>query len=90
MAKSRRKSSMMKSLTKKTLPVVDKGLRKVGTAAKTVATSSIPVIEKGVSSVYGTMASGLDLSVKGVKSVTKGVTKRSRRGGRRTRRHRRR
>lgn len=98
MAKSR-KNNVMKTIKKtasKTLPVVDKGLTHVGKTAKSVAQASIPVIEKGVSAVYGTMATGLDLGVKGVKSVAKGVTKnkRSRRrslaGGRRTRRRHRR
>lgn len=96
MGKSR-KSGVMKSLkqtAKKTLPVVDKGLTTVGSTAKDVADASIPVIEKGVSAVYGTMATGLDLGVKGVKTVAKGVSKRrmsrrsrSRRGGK-TRRYR--
>lgn len=87
MPKSRRKSSMITNLSKKTLPVVDKGLQKVGSTAKKVATSSIPVIEKGVSGVYGTMATGLDLSVKGVKAVTKSVRKGGSRRKRHTRRH---
>jgi len=94
MAKTRRNSSRSsrKSNASKTLPVVDKSLTKVGNTAKDVAEVSIPVIEKGVSAVYGTMATGLDLGVKGVKSVAKGVSKRKRSrsrslaGGRRTRR----
>ncbi len=98
MGKSRRRSSnIVKSITStanKALPAVDKGLKTVGKTAKDVASTSIPVIEKGVSAVYGTMATGLDLGVKGVKSVTKTVTRgglrRSRKmsGGRRSRRHR--
>jgi hypothetical protein len=90
-----RKSSVMKSIKKttdQTLPVVDKGLKTVGTTVKHVAKASIPIVEKGVSVVYGTMATGLDLSVKGVKTVAKGVKKvtkrkrsRSLAGGRRTR-----
>jgi hypothetical protein len=99
MAKSRKssKSSVMKTIKKtasKTLPVVDKGLKTIGTAAKDVAEASIPIVEKGVSAVYGTMATGLDLGVKGVKSVAKGMSKRKRSrsrsrslaGGRKTRR----
>ncbi len=94
MGKSR-KNSVMKTIKKtaiKTLPVVDKSLTKVGNTAKDVAEVSIPVIEKGVSAVYGTIASGLDLGVKGVKSVSKGVSNRKRyrsrslAGGRRTKR----
>ena len=97
MAKSR-KSNVMKTI-KRTLPVVNNGLTKVGTAAKDVAEASIPIVEKGVSVVYGTMASGLDLGVKGVKNVVNRSRSRSRgrsrsrslSGGRKTkRRHRRR
>lgn len=103
MAKSRKnKSTLQKTIKKsvgKTLPVVNKGLTHVGKTAKDVAEASIPIVEKGVSAVYGTMATGLDLGVKGVKSVAKGVSKKKRirsrsrslAGGRRTRRrHRRR
>jgi hypothetical protein len=99
MAKSRsNRKSIVKRITKtteKALPIVDKGLKTVGTTAKGVAEKSIPVIEKGVSTVYGTMATGFDLGVKGAKSVAKGVTKkrqskrRSSKGGRRTRNRRR-
>ena len=59
---------------------------------------SLPVVEKGVSAVYGTMATGFNLGLKGVKGVSgvaKGMTKskrsrRNKKGGRKTRRHRRR
>lgn len=96
MVKSLKKKSTLQKTIKnsvnKTLPVLDKGLTKVGTTAKNVAEASIPIVEKGVSAVYGTMATGLDLGVKGVKSVAKGVSKRKRSrsrslaSGRRTRR----
>ena len=100
MGKSRRsRSSVVKSITKtarKTLPAVDKGLKTVGSTAKNVASASIPVIEKGVSAVYGTMATGLDLGVKGAKTIAKGMSRgkrtkrrslaRSLAGGRRTKR----
>ena len=100
MTKSR-KNSILKSVQKTSsnvLPVVDKGLKTVGTTAKDVAKISLPVVEKGVSAVYGTMATGFNLGVKGVKSVSgvaKGMTKskrsrRNKKGGRKTRRHRRR
>lgn len=82
MAKSRKhRESIVKSITKtanQTLPVVDKGLKTVGSTAKTVVNASLPIVEKGVSAVYGTMATGLDLGVKGVKSVAKGMSKRRR------------
>lgn len=77
MTKSR-KNSILKSVGKtssKVLPVVDKGLQTVGTTAKHVAQNSLPIVEKGVSAVYGTMATGFNLGVKGVKGVAKGMTK---------------
>jgi hypothetical protein len=100
MTKSR-KNSILKSVGKtssKVLPVVDKGLKTVGSTAKDVAKISLPIVEKGVSAVYGTMATGFNLGVKGVKGVSgvaKGMTKSKRsrsnkKGGRKTRRHRRR
>ena len=95
MAKSR-KNNILKSVQKtssKVLPVVDESLKTVGTTAKDVAKISLPVVEKGVSAVYGTMATGFNLGVKGVKGVSgvaKGMTKRKRsRRHKKTRRHRR-
>jgi hypothetical protein len=97
----RSRSSVVKSITKtasKTLPLVDRSLKTVGSTAKNVASESIPVIEKSISAVYGTMATGLDLGVKGAKSLAKDMSKRRRTkrrsvsrsrslaGGRRTRR----
>ena len=81
MAKSRRNvRSVMKTLKKTTaraLPVVDNGLKTVGMATKGAIKKSIPVVEKGVSAVYGTMATGFDLGIKGVKKVAKGVKART-------------
>jgi hypothetical protein len=87
MVKSRKNNSNalknFKKTASKTLPVVNKGLENAGETAKNIAVKSVPLIEKGVSAVYGTMASGLDLGVKGVKSVAKGMSRRKQRGGRR-------
>lgn len=99
MAKSRRnrKSGILNSIRKTSgaIPAVGKGLTKIGNEAF----HSVPVVEKGVSSVYGTLASGFDLGVKGVTkgvgsvakgvgSVAKGVTKsRRRRRGKKSRKH---
>ena len=77
MAKSRRNvRGVMKTLkrtTARALPVVDNGLKTVGMATKGVVKKSIPIVEKGVSAVYGTMATGFDLGIKGVKKVARGV-----------------
>jgi len=94
-----RKGSIMKSIkktTNKTLPFVNKGLTTVGETAKGVAKASVPIIEKGVGAVYSTMATGLDLGIKGVKSMSSKTTRRQASrssskalaGGRRTKRRR--
>jgi hypothetical protein len=95
----RKRNEIIKTIrqtTSSALPVVNTGLKQIGTVSKNVATASIPILEKGVSAVYGTMAKGLDLGIKGVKSVARGVKKisrkrqvtrgRSRKGGK-SRRH---
>jgi hypothetical protein len=78
MAKSRRnrRSNILKSIQKtssKAIPVVGKGLKNVGNVAKNVAIESKPVIEKGVSAVYGTLATGFDLGIKGAKNIASNV-----------------
>lgn len=65
----------LKNTSSKAIPMVDKGLKNVGIVAKDVAVKSIPIVEKGVSGVYGALATGFDLGVKGAKVVSKGVTK---------------
>jgi hypothetical protein len=95
MAKSRKtKSSVFKTITSapgKALPLVNSGFNTVGNVAKDVAETSIPVIQTGVSTVYGTMANGFDLGIKGVKTVARGVNlntkKRHSRRNKRTRRN---
>ena len=95
MAKSRKNSkSVLSSISKtseKALPAVNNGLKTVGIVAKKVAVKSIPIVEKGVSVVYGTMATGFDLGVKGAKTVAKGISNKKRskrhRKSRKTRRH---
>jgi phage-related protein len=77
MAKTRKTKkhlfSSITSTTGKALKVVNNGLNTVGSVAKGVVVKSSPIIENGVSTVYGTMASGIDLGVKGVKTVAKGL-----------------
>jgi hypothetical protein len=98
-----RKGSIMKSIrktTNKTLPVVNRGLKTVGKTTKDVTKASLPIIEKGVGAVYSTISSGLDLGIKGVKSMSSKATRkqlsrsrsssrsRALAGGRRTKRRR--
>jgi hypothetical protein len=92
MAKSRKNNSVFKSITSatgKALPVVNSGLNTVGKVAKGVTYKTIPIINEGVSTVYGTMSNGLDLGVRGVKTVARGLNlktqkKRSRRSNKRS------
>ena len=57
------------------LPVVESGLQKVGETVEFAAKKSAPVINKGVEGIYGTLATGFDMGVKGVK---KGIKMRQR------------
>jgi len=61
--------------SKRVLPIVDKSLTRVGVVAKDLTKKSIPIVEKGVSVVYGTMATGFDLGVRGAKGVMNTMTK---------------
>jgi hypothetical protein len=95
MAKSKslrkRASSFVKrssETAEKALPVVNNNLKNVGVTAKNIAKETFPVIEKGVSAVYGTMATGFNLGLKGAKSVASGVksvTSKRRKSSRKTR-----
>lgn len=74
MKKPQKSKGILKSIestASTALPVVNKGLTTIGSTAKGVAEKSVPVIEEGVSKVYGTMATGLDLGVKGAKKLRK-------------------
>jgi activator of HSP90 ATPase len=86
MAKSRKNfkkikrssSKIMKSVkntTYKAIPVVKTGLKKVGSTVKTVAVKSAPTINKGLNELYGTLATGVDMGVKGVKIGMKKMSK---------------
>jgi len=76
--KSSRRSSILKNIKKtssRALPLVNKGLTTVGNTTKVVVSKSLPVVEKGVSAVYGSLATGFDLGVKGVKNAASGIKK---------------
>jgi hypothetical protein len=73
-----RTKRLLKKLRKQTmraLPVVESGLQKVGETVEFAAKKSAPVIDKGVEGIYGTLATGFDMGVKGVK---KGIKMRQR------------
>jgi hypothetical protein len=98
MAKSRKNNTnifkSVKNTTDSVVPVINKGLTTVGTTAKGVAVKSAPVVQKGLSTVYGSLATGFDLGIKGAKNIASGIkttskkrrTKRRHRG-KKTRRH---
>lgn len=71
--------------TGKVLPVVNSSLNTVGNVAKGVAVNSIPIVQNGVSTVYGTMSNGIDLGLRGVNTVARGINLNAKK--RHTRRH---
>ena len=92
MRKSSKKNILkrFKKTTKNVIPVVESGLKTVGTTAKNVSTKAKPYVEKGVSSIYGVLATGFDMGVKGVSKVASNViSKKSKKTKkhRKTRRH---
>ena len=76
--RKQRKNNVFRKIRKTTvrvLPVVETGLRKVGKTVETVAVKSAPVVNKGLEGIYGTLATGFDMGVKGVQ---KGIKMRQR------------
>lgn len=72
--RSSKKSSLFKGLKKtttKAVPMVKSGLKSVGSTVKTVAIKSAPTVNKGLEGVYGALATGFDMGIKG---VSKGVS----------------
>ena len=84
MRKSRsksKKSSILKGLkktTSKAVPMVKSGLKSVGATVKTVAIKSAPTVNKGLEGVYGALATGFDMGIKGVSKGVSKMTKKSR------------
>lgn len=76
MRKSNKKNILKKF--KKTavnvIPVMETGLKTIGTTAKNVSIKAKPVLNKGVSSVYGVLATGFDMGVKGVSNVASNLS----------------
>ena len=93
-SKGRGKGTFKKMIktTQKAIPVIGEGLKTVGNTAKVAVVKSAPIVEKGASVVYGTLATGFDMGIKGVKTVAKGVSekrsgRRRKTSKRKTRRH---
>ena len=64
-----------KTMIKNTADTAFQGIKTVGNVAKNVVSKSTPIIEKGVTTLYGTMATGFDLGIKGVKNAAKTVSR---------------
>jgi len=75
---SKRQSTLKKMMktTERAIPVIGEGLKTVGNTAKVAVVKSAPVVENGASIVYGTLATGFDMGVKGAKTVAMGVSNR--------------
>ena len=61
----------VKGTTELAVPVVKKGLKTVGSTVKTVAIKSAPTINKGLEGIYGTLATGFNMGVKGLSKMSK-------------------
>lgn len=83
MTKTRKQPRKHNTLTKLNMPVVGKGLKTVGSTAKGVVVKAAPIVENGASAVYGTLATGFDMGIKGAKTVAKGISNKTRSGRRR-------
>ena len=73
--RTKRLLKKVRKQTMRALPVVETGLQKVGETVEFAAKKSAPIIDKGVEGIYGTLATGFDMGVKGVK---KGIKMRQR------------
>ena len=74
-SRSSKKYGLLKGLkktTSKAAPIVKNGLKSVGATVKNVAIKSAPTVNKGLEGVYGALATGFDMGIKG---VSKGVSK---------------
>jgi hypothetical protein len=89
MRKSSKKNILrrIKKSSKKIIPAVESGLKTVGTTAKNVSKKAKPYVEKGISSIYGVLATGFDIGVKGVSKVASNIVSKKTRKHRKTRRH---
>jgi hypothetical protein len=68
--RNRGKKSLFKTIrntTNKAIPAVASGLKNIGMGVKNITLKSKPTIEKGLGVIYGSVVSGINLGVKGVK-----------------------
>ena len=55
--------------------MVKSGLKSVGSTVKIIAIKSAPTVNKGLEGVYGALATGFDMGIKGVKKGVSSVSK---------------
>jgi hypothetical protein len=72
---SRKTRKNMYRSVKKALPAVKQGLTTVGKTAVKVAEKSRPIIEKSVGKIYGVLAEGFDMGLRGIKKTASKMRK---------------
>ena len=78
MSKSRKANNLLKTIgktTKKVVPVIGNGLKTIGSSVSKAAVNAAPVVKNGAKSIYGTLKTGFNLGVKGVKSLARSSKK---------------
>ena len=84
-SKKGRKSTILRKIrntSRRVIPVVASGVKKIGSTVENVAMKSAPLVNKGLDNIYGTLATGFDMGIKGVKKginmTAKGIRSRRR------------
>jgi len=77
-----KKNNVARSI-KKTMPKVKRGLKVVGKTAVDVTKKATPIVEKGLGQIYGVLAEGFDMGVRGVKKSMKSRSRKTRTNKRR-------
>jgi hypothetical protein len=84
-SKKGRKGTILRKIrntSRRVIPVVASGVKKIGSTVENVAMKSAPLVNKGLDNIYGTLATGFDMGIKGVKKginmTAKGIRSRRR------------
>lgn len=84
-SKKGRKSTILRKIrntSRRVIPVVASGVKQIGSTVENVAMKSAPLVNKGLDNIYGTLATGFDMGIKGVKKginmTAKGIRSRRR------------
>jgi len=65
----------VRNTTSKIIPGMQYGIQKVGSTVQNVATGTVPMVKKGFSQVYGTLATGFNMGMNGLKNGVDSVKK---------------